>query len=175
MTEMVQRTRTELRADEEAYRMQAPVKRGFGLVWFAIAVCLFALDRALKALAIARGVDATPGAVSFSLFRNGGIAFSLPLPAYVFWPAAGVIFLGLLVLFARLVRRDLTEAGMLCLVILGATSNLVDRALYASTTDYLLFFDRSAVNVADGMILAGLLALYLRSSRKKQRTPASAT
>mgnify|MGYP001563437269 CR=1 FL=1 len=160
----------DLRAAEAQYRSKALAtdkKMANGpWLWFAVAVLLFILDRFLKEIAIARGADPAPGIAAFSLFRNTGIAFSLPLPPAVFWPAAAVIFAVLLGFFARSLTRDLMRAGMLALIILGAASNLIDRFLYASIIDYLLFFGRSAVNVADGMIVAGLVALYAFGTKK---------
>lgn len=143
--------------------------------WFTAAVVLCAVDRGLKSLALSRGEAETPGAVAFTLFRNEGIAFSLPLSAAIFWPAAALVFAALLGLFVTSLRADKARAGILALVILGAASNLYDRATYGAIIDYLLFFNRSAVNVADGMIVAGLLALYLRHDPKPKAPTAPKT
>ena len=130
--------------------------------WFAVSLVLFAADRGLKLLALSRGAAEEPGIVAFTLFRNEGIAFSLPLASAIFWPAACVVLAVLLWLFGAAWRTDKARAGIYALVILGAASNLYDRAAHGAIIDYVLFFNRSAVNVADGMIVAGLLALYLR-------------
>lgn len=167
----------DLRAAETEFRTQTLAKEDKQAIkekqrpwlWYAAAVLCFVLDRLCKELALARGADEHPGAFSFSLFRNQGIAFSLPLPADIYWPAAGVIFALLVVFFARSWSRDKVRSGMLFLVILGAVSNLYDRYTYAATIDYLIFFGRSAVNIADGMIVIGLLALYLRAPKKEQK------
>ncbi|HTM67932.1 MAG TPA: signal peptidase II [Candidatus Binatia bacterium] len=164
----------DLRAAEMEFRTQTLAKeeqrtikeRQRPWLWYAAAVLCFVLDRFLKELALARGTDEHPGAFSFSLFRNQGIAFSLPLPPNVYWPAAIVIFALLFVFFVRSLSRDKVRAGILFLVILGAISNLADRYLYAATIDYLIFFGRSAVNVADGMIVFGLASLYFTSPKK---------
>ncbi|MEY4744697.1 MAG: hypothetical protein RL272_642 [Candidatus Parcubacteria bacterium] len=158
--------RAELRIAETEYRAD-PARPGGGNAarfWYAAALAAFALDRFLKAAVIARGESPSAWPVSFTLFRNAGIAFSLPLPRPVFWPAAGVIFAILLYLFVRSFRHDRLRAGMLAMIILGAASNLTDRYLYGSTTDYLLFFGRSAVNVADAMIVIGLAAIFSRAA-----------
>ena len=166
----------DLRAAEREFRAQTLAKeeqqerkeKQRPWLWYAAAVLCFVLDRFLKEVAMARGVDADPGAFSFSLFRNQGIAFSLPLPADIYWPAALFIFVLLVAFFVRSLSRDKVRAAVLFLVILGATSNLVDRYLYAATIDYLLFFGRSAVNIADGMIVVGLLSLYFASPKKEE-------
>jgi|SRR5688572_15782774 len=167
----------ELRAAETEFRKQTLVKENIKQrrererpwLWYAAAVLCFVLDRFLKEVAVIRGVDETPGIVSFSLFRNHGIAFSLPLRSDLYWPAAIIIFVLLVAFFIRSLSRDRVRAGILFMVILGAVSNLTDRYLYAATTDYLIFFGRSAVNLADAMIVSGLIALYLYDPKKAQK------
>lgn len=127
---------------------------------------LFLLDRALKAFALASGgrgdVPLIGEAVQFTLFRNGGIAFSLPFSGPLVWLASVAI----LAVVAAAARRDFRagrqdRAAAFALFVFGACSNLFDRVVYGFTVDYLLFFGRSAVNVADAMIVAGALLLVL--------------
>lgn len=165
------------RIAEGEYRgIMRPKKPAPAWPWFAAAFACFALDRVLKLTALSLGEAASPGAVAFTLFRNEGIAFSLPLPAVVFWPAAMVVLAVLLWMFGSSMRADKARAGIVALVLLGAASNLYDRAVHGAIIDYLLFFNRSAINLADGMIVAGLLALYLRHDKKPgtPTAPASA-
>ena len=130
---------------------------------------MFVADRLLKSLAIARGVDPSPGIVSFSLFRNTGIAFSIPLPSAAYWPAATVFFLLLVAYWAGALRRDRRRAAIAFAMILGAVSNLWDRLEHGATIDYLLFFGRSAVNLADGMIVGGLAAIYVLHKKEEKK------
>lgn len=159
--------RVESRVAEAEYRTDSVIiaPKTASRLWYAAAVFAFAADRLLKEAAITRGVEPSPGPVAFTLFRNTGIAFSLPLSSAIFWPAAIAIFVVLLWLFFRSVAKDGQRAGMLAMIILGAASNLIDRYLYGSTTDYLLFFGRSAVNLADAMIVAGLAALFVHAAK----------
>jgi signal peptidase II len=88
------------------------------------------------------------------LFQNEGIAFSLPLPGFI----SIAISIGLIVYFARsylLAHAHAVKIAALCIV-LGALSNLSDRILHGFVIDYLLFFQRSAINLADILILTGL-------------------
>ncbi|HTK05321.1 MAG TPA: signal peptidase II [Candidatus Eisenbacteria bacterium] len=166
----------ELRAAETEFRKQTitsekkqeRLERERPWLWYAAAVLFFVIDRFLKEVAVIRGVDDSPGMVSFSLFRNHGIAFSLPLRTDLYWPAALIIFVLLAVFFVRALKRDKVRAGILFMIILGAISNLLDRYLYAATTDYLIFFGWSAVNLADGMIVVGLIALYFHGAKKER-------
>jgi lipoprotein signal peptidase len=158
--------RAELRAGEEAYLNEAVARKrkASPWLWYLVAGVLFFGDRWMKALALALGEGSGGGAFQFALFKNGGIAFSLPLPDAIFWPAAFAVFVFLAVLFLRSPKRG-ASAVALSYVILGAASNLIDRALFGATIDYLIFFGWSAVNIADGMIVGGLLALLLLSHR----------
>lgn len=130
--------------------------------WYAAAVLCFALDRALKAFALSGVSYGTRGIAEFTLFMNTGIAFSLPVPEALFWPMALAALAALTYAFARQFRKAPVTAGIIFFVLAGAFSNLIDRAFRDAVVDYLLFFGRSAVNLADGMILGGLLMLALR-------------
>lgn len=130
--------------------------------WYVAAAFCFAADRGFKQLALSGFSAGEGGPAAFTLFKNTGIAFSIPVSDAIFWPAAIVAMLLLLGAYARSVRLEPGVAGILFLIILGATSNLIDRVIYDATIDYLLFFKRSAVNLADGMIVGGLLWLALR-------------
>lgn len=134
---------------------------------YATAVDLFVADRLLKFFVMDLPPAAPSGIVSYSLFKNEGIIFSLPFPDVIFWPLASLIFALLGVYFYKMMReRNTVFAGIGLIILLGALSNLIDRALYGATIDYLIFFGRSAVNLADGMILGGVIALLLLQRKK---------
>lgn len=135
--------------------------------WYAAAVLFFMADRIFKRLALSHVSIGNGGPAAFALFLNKGIAFSLPVPKTVFWPAASIALLIILWSFARSLRRDRAAATALFIVLAGAGSNLMDRFSYNATIDYLLFFGRSAINIADIMIIGGLLALLLRPKEKR--------
>lgn len=143
------------------------------LIYLA-AVVLFAADRALKALVSYLPVDSSygwRGWAEFTLFRNEGIAFSLPLADAIFWPLAALALTALaltaLALWHNVQRRAgrRLAAALIFLVIMGGIGNLIDRAAYGHVVDYLLFFGRSAVNLADGLIVGGIITLFLTSRR----------
>ncbi len=118
-------------------------------------------DRLLKWYALSGHVVIfQKGIFTFQLFRNTGIAFSLPFSGPGVWILSAVILLGVGALAARDFKaRDLSRLAPFALFLIGALSNLFDRIAYGFTVDYLIFFSRSAVNVADGMIVAGALWL----------------
>lgn len=137
-------------------------------VWSAVFIVCFLLDRALKRAALEGfAADLVPGAVEFHLFRNSGIAFSLPFSGPMVWVLSVAILAGVSLMAAKEFRaRRYALAGAFGLFIFGACSNLFDRVTYGFTVDYLIFFGRSAVNLADGMIVAG--ALWLVAKGPKQ-------
>lgn len=130
-----------------------------------VAVSVFAVDRLLKHLAINRGAS-DGGAISFGLFMNRGLAFSLPLPAWAMASALGAASLGLgcAVLLAWRKRPDLLPA--FAFIGLGAASNLYDRLAHGAVIDYVVFFWGGSVNLADAMIVGGLAWVVLTERRR---------
>lgn len=160
-----------LRAAEAEYRKEAAAEPKKKMPWppFAVAVLFFVADRALKLLALSVGERAPAGPAAFTLFRNTGIAFSIPVPERIFWPVAIAVFCLLVATFANAVRKSGAAAAPVFVILLGAVSNLADRVLYGATIDYFLFFGRSAVNLADGMIVGGVLYLIFRERRASKK------
>ncbi len=134
----------------------------------ALFFCLLLADRFIKRAALnGLRLRGAPGILSFELFKNTGIAFSLPFSGPIVWLLSLAILAGVCVMGARdfkAKRYDRAEA--ICLFVLGACSNLFDRVAFGFTVDYFIFFSRSAVNVADGMIVAGALWLIFKTSKK---------
>lgn len=136
---------------------------------YGIIGAIFLLDRLLKMTALAGSSFSLAGdSIVFRLFKNDGIAFSLPASGPIVW----VISLGIIAVMGWLAYRD-ARAGRTAHIpahlsfMLGAASNLYDRVAHGFTVDYLIFFGRSAVNIADGMILAGVLLLLLQDRAKR--------
>ncbi len=151
-----------------------------GKRWLAVLFPLVAvaLDRILKWHSFA----ALPpeGAVLFTgmeykMFLNTGLVFSLSnnLVAIVFWMIAAI---ALACWLAAKIRRDRSWIGKpanLCavlLIALGGASNLADRIFAHGVIDYFLLFSRSAINLADIMILAGILLLVTKSGPEGGQT-----
>jgi lipoprotein signal peptidase len=143
---------------------------------FAVLVPLLAVafDRFLKWYSFA----ALPGegavlfnGLEYKMFLNSGLVFSLlnNLAALL----ATLVAAALLALWlASKISADRswlfrpTNLFSVLLVSAGGASNLFDRIAYGGVVDYLILFSRSAVNVADIMILAGVLLLILKPDSK---------
>jgi signal peptidase II len=137
-----------------------------------VAVVLLSADRWFKGVAWAAGTSGLADdifglPIDLRLFINKGAVFSLPAPSWLFWPLALLAAAALAWAWWRLRQPEPYAAASIAFVLIGGLSNVIDRLMVGGTIDYLIFFDRSAVNLADGMILGGALAAYL-ILRKRQ-------
>lgn len=133
----------------------------------------FLLDRFLKYAALSlKSEETVPLISNFFSFRftaNYKIAFSLPLEGA--W-LSYVIFVILLILIFQLakkvVRKNLDcEAIALGAIILGASSNLIDRLIYGYVIDYFEITYFTVFNLADVLISAGAIYLIVKALLKK--------
>ncbi len=138
--------------------------RGFG-----VAITFFFIDILTKLFVVVNSPDLGNRWFRFKLIYNEGIAFSLPVPNWLYLPVALAIFSLFVIALVRAIQRDSKAAPWLLFVVLGALSNLIDRIIHAATVDYLLFFSRSAINLADVMIVIGVL-LFLQSQKERPET-----
>ncbi len=107
----------------------------------------------------------------YKYFLNTGLTFSLfnnPLAITASLVAAVALTVWLVYKIKREPNWFALPTNMIgvLLVALGGASNLFDRFYFHGVIDYLLFFSRSAWNIADIMILAGILFLILKRDSK---------
>lgn len=125
---------------------------------YILSIVLIGVDQALKWYSQhflpRQGVFLVPGLLGFEPFQNAGIAFGIPVPALMLTLGSLALAIGFGILG---VRR--ANPGAL-LVAAGGLSNAIDRIFFGVTFDYLRIGPWSLVNLADGMIVAGL-ALFL--------------
>lgn len=120
--------------------------------WGLLAAGLFFVDQLFKYFAVHRGF--------FALHKNYGIAFDLPVPSWIVIPLTlAIIVTAAFALWRR--RFNIMLSAALIFIILGGLSNLIDRLVYGYTVDYIILFSRSAINIADAMILGGFWAFVL--------------
>ena len=105
--------------------------------------------------------------IDFLLHKNPGIAFDTTIPM----PIIIVLTLIIMLIVARYGIREWKEhperslsAG---LILSGAIGNLIDRCVNGFTTDYIILFGRSAINLADILIITGTIMILWYSERKK--------
>lgn len=123
---------------------------------------LFLIDRILKHIAYNNPWDThlfANGYIGWQYFANVGIAFSIPLPQIVLLLATPVL---LFWIYKQTNTQSLLAKIAISLIILGATSNYIDRVFYSITIDYIRLFT-SIFNIADIMVLSGIILLIKTS------------
>ena len=128
-----------------------------------IAIFFVVLDRFLKVLAInyyQNEINLVGNLFKFNLAKNYNIAFSLPLGGTVLNFVIILIIIGLLYyLLALLKKQEYSKTGCLIFLILGAISNLIDRFNYGYVIDYFDLKYFTVFNLADVMIVGGVIGL----------------
>lgn len=145
------------------------LNRPFAVAVGAIAVAVALLDGVLKYIAITRfpgddGVLTTP--IALALHKNPGIVFDISIPRVVILPLTVAICAFLLIHAKKQWRTAPKRSIALIIIIVGAIGNGIDRLVNGFTTDYLIFFTRSAINLSDILIITGVFC-YLYYSRNK--------
>jgi signal peptidase II len=138
---------------------------GFGLALFigeSIIKYYIILDKIPR-----QGFYFFSGLLQIDFFTNQNIAFGLPLPQ------ALIIILIILILiflsffwYLSLFQQKIGQLIALSLIILGSLSNLLDRLLFGYVIDYINIFIWPVFNLADAMIVTGII-LYLILNFKK--------
>jgi signal peptidase II len=149
--------------------------RGRGVV-FSIATLniLVILDRITKYIfginPALRGKFFLGGLVQTVEHRNYGIIANIPIPfaGIMIATLAAIVLIGLGLLRAWR-EKSMKRAFPLILILGGAIGNLWDRIQYGYVYDWLLFFGRSAINVADIAIFIGII-LYVFIQRNTNRS-----
>lgn len=134
-----------------------------------------ALDGVLKFIAIESFPPETDPSLSnifaLALHKNPGITFDidLPLPLIVL-TTCGIIAALAVKLPKTLSTQPLVGIGFFAIVI-GALNNMVDRIANGFTTDYLMIFHTSVLNLSDLLILFGaILTLVYYKTNPQRRT-----
>jgi signal peptidase II len=127
---------------------------------------VFALDQWLKIALFANPSlmegSWLMGLVRFSDHRNFGISFNLPVPFLLMLLIALAALVWSIYELIKLSPSDRYRALALGIFMGGVLGNLYDRVTLGFVRDWLLLWGRSAVNLADGAILVGLISYLLR-------------
>lgn len=108
--------------------------------------------------------DNSPGLSSFIdlvFHKNYGIAFNIPLPLFIVVPVTLII---ISIISSSIVKSRFTQPNVtlgLTIILFGAINNLVDRIINGYTTDYLMLFKTSIINLADVLILFGVVIIMV--------------
>jgi signal peptidase II len=139
----------------------------------ALAIFLTIADTVIKLIALeilptTGSIPVFRNAIGLQLHMNSGIVanIAIPMPIIVLLTFA---ILTLLTLWFKSAWKNKNYFVSTSLIVLmsGATGNLVDRIAHGFTTDYIMLFERSVINVADILIVIGVIGLLVSSKEGK--------
>lgn len=120
---------------------------------FLIIVLVIAFDQLTKYLVLKETFW------KFHIIENPGVLFGVSLPGFFNWLIIGLVLLIFIHLYVREFANPKTQTGF-ALVLGGALSNILDRLLDGSVTDF-INLGISTMNFADVAIFVGLLYLVV--------------
>lgn len=142
------------------------------MAWILSTAVFFVLiDRLLKAYALKLGdgveLNIIGGWLTFGPALNKYIAFSLPLAGPILTTSIiTILFVVLLTVIKQYQSGQITNAGLLGAIFLGAASNLYDRFKYSGVIDYFNLKYFSVFNLADSIIVASVFLLIFLAIKK---------
>ncbi|MBL7058585.1 signal peptidase II [Patescibacteria group bacterium] len=140
---------------------------------FMIAVFFIIFDRFFKSLFLgnyfAGPVHIVGDSISLFFQSNYNIAFSLPVTGLFLNVFIIIILLSLLAHTIYLYKKKKINISVfLFIIIMGATSNLFDRLKYGFVVDYFNVSYFSVFNLADAVILFGVVMSLIFYDREKK-------
>lgn len=142
-----------------------------------LAMFFVILDRFFKFLAIngyfEHSISLVADILKLAFASNYNIAFSLPFNGFFL---NFIIILIIIALLCELLllreRQEWTKFYLPVFIILGAASNVFDRFKYGFVIDYLDLKYFTIFNLADAMIVMGVLGMILITLKKNHSIPA---
>lgn len=136
--------------------------------WDFFYLAIFALDRFLKwyahNLSTGKVFSFLPG-IHFGYFLNPSLFF-FPAWPWIQWVALAVLVAVALFGIAQWLKQSLTPSTYpLIPIVLGGASNVFDRFAYGGVIDIIHIGGIATINLADILILVGIVALLLRINK----------
>jgi signal peptidase II len=149
------------------------------VIFIIFAVFFVALDRFLEALCL-NGYFDQPVPIFGDIFslnyvKNYYIAFSLPFSGPILSGMIGIIILSLLIYWLKLVfftnfKYQISKIDYaLTTLIIGAILNFTDRIKFGFVIDYFYLKYFTIFNLADIMIVGGVIGLLILSFKKNEK------
>lgn len=99
--------------------------------------------------------------LALALHKNPGITFDLAVPLFIIAPITIAILIGVVRLAIQLSSSQPIITIGLISIFAGALNNLTDRLINGFTTDYLMFFRTSVINLSDALIVLGAIIVLV--------------
>jgi len=138
------------------------------LLSYFLTLSLFIIDRILKYYAMAH--NSSNGFFVFE--KNTGIAFSIPIPQIILPILTAIIILFVISYSLKYLKiQKFTLHLTTLLITAGAISNLIDRLKFGYVIDYFDIKYWPVFNVADVMIVVGVILWIWKLGYKKEKRP----
>jgi signal peptidase II len=140
---------------------------------FLTGVFLFVLDQVLKYFSYTFPQSAryiVEPWLGWEYFGNPGIAFGIMLPNWIVLVGTPLLLGVLFSVFKKNISFLYAHIGFV-FIVCGALSNYIDRLFFGVTIDYFRI-GTSIINLADVMIVTGLLNLIITPEKKKDEDSA---
>lgn len=125
-----------------------------------LSIVSFLVDRLLKIfISNTTEIFLIPKILSLEFYKNYGAAFGLKIPVFII-VISSITILFLIIFFAKEDFRKKIPKWVLLFLVLGAASNIFDRIYYGYVIDTFNFLNFSFFNLADGMIIVGLVLIF---------------
>ncbi|MBU0706990.1 signal peptidase II [Patescibacteria group bacterium] len=99
---------------------------------------------------------------AFGYYPNQGIGFGIQMNKTIIIVTSVIIILGLAGWLVHVWNKEYAmQAWGISFIVAGATNNLLDRIFFGHVIDYIKLFDWSLFNLADVMIVVGLIIVLL--------------
>lgn len=152
--------------------MKRPYPRTVVLsVSILVAAAIVVLDRMTKLWAMALVPNdhvLIAQLLALTHHQNAGLIADLPVPLFLIIGITGIVLISIAILCIRAIyRQHLIESVAFACIVGGAIGNLWDRLAFGYVFDWLMFFNRSIMNVADIAIGFGIL-VFIFSMNVKQ-------
>ncbi len=109
------------------------------------------------------------GLIQTTQHRNAGIIANLALPTWLILSMSLVVMLMLIIGIILCVKQSNRSSLISASLILGgALGNTFDRMTFGYVRDWLLLFNRSAINLADASIVIGILGYGLQTYLRRK-------
>jgi len=130
--------------------------------YFIFSILFLIIDRAFKYLS--PSINFGGDFLQIGFYPNYSGAFSLPISGTLY-NLAGITFLGIFIYLFIKELKSIDDYNLQLIaysyIILGGASNIFDRLAYGYVIDYCNFMDFSFFNIADGILILGIILLLI--------------